>query len=217
MRLIFLGAPGSGKSTQAKKLTQEMGIPQITTGDLLREAVVRDNALGKQAGAYMEKGDLVPDDVILPLVEHKTGEPVCAEGYVLDGFPRTLPQAMGFEEILTMQGHELDGVIFIAVEVDCILRRLSRRRMCTSCGTLYNLDANPPRVGDKCDKCGVSLVLRNDDAEETVRNRLRVYRRDTFPLVEYYEAEGLLRQIDGSGDIDAVFARILDQVSELRR
>ena len=216
MRLIFLGAPGSGKSTQAKMLSREIGVPQITTGDLLREAVARDTTIGRQAGTYMDKGELVPDEVILPLVEHKTGEPACADGYVLDGFPRTLPQAMGFEEILNKQGHLLDGVIYIEVETDWILKRLSRRRLCTVCNTLYNLDANPPREGDKCDKCGASLVLRSDDAEETVGKRLTVYRKDTLPLVEYYDAEGLLRRVDGSGGIDEVFALVLDQISELR-
>lgn len=194
-----------------------MKIPRITTGDLLREAVARDTDIGRKADVYMVRGELVPDDMMLPLVEQRLGEPDCSEGYVLDGFPRTLAQAIGLEEILARREETLDGAILIDVDAEHILKRLSRRRVCTECSTLYNLDADPPRENERCNKCGCELVLRDDDAEETVRRRLRIFRSDTFPLVEYYEAEGLLRKVDGLGDIEAVFASILDEISEMRR
>jgi adenylate kinase len=217
MRLIFLGAPGSGKSTQAGMMSEKLGVPRIATGDLLRDAVAGDTDIGRKADVYMKRGELVPDDVMLPLVEQRLGEPDCSAGYILDGFPRTLAQAIGFEEILAHRGEMLDGVILIDVDADPILKRLSRRRMCTQCNTLYNLDGDPPLENERCRKCGAELVLRNDDAEDTVRRRLNVYRSDTLPLVEYYEAEGLLRKVDGGGDIDSVFALVSDEVSELRR
>ena len=216
MRLVFLGSPGSGKSTQSGLVSKKMKVPRITTGDLLRDAVAKDTDIGRKADVYLRRGELVPDDVMLPLVEQRLGHPDCSEGYVLDGFPRTLAQASGLEEILTRRGEVLDGAILIDVDPEQILKRLSRRRVCTECNTLYNLDADPPGDNECCNTCGCELVLRDDDTKETVRRRLRIYRSDTFPLVEYYEAEGLLRKVDGMGDIKAVFALILDEISELR-
>jgi adenylate kinase len=216
MRLVFIGSPGSGKSTQAGLVSEEMKIPRITTGDLLRDAVALDTDIGRKADVYMKRGQLVPDDVMLPLVEQRLDGSDCSGGYVLDGFPRTLAQAMGLEEILARRGEALDGVILIEVDAERILKRLSRRRVCTECNTLYNLDAGNPGEDERCTKCGRELVLRDDDAEETVRRRLRVYRNDTFPLVEYFEAEGLLRKVDGTGDIETVFALVSDEISELR-
>jgi len=217
MRLVFLGSPGSGKSTQAGLVSEKIKIPRIATGDLLRDAMARDTDIGRKVDVYMKRGELVPDDVMLPLVEQRMGEPDCADGYVLDGFPRTLAQAIGLEEILARREEALDGAILMDVDTEHILKRLSRRRVCTECNTLYNLDAEPPRDSERCNKCGCELVLRDDDAEDTVRRRLRVYRSGTFPLVEYYEAEGLLRKIDGVGDTKAVFDLIFDEISELRR
>jgi adenylate kinase len=216
MRLIFLGSPGSGKSTQAGMVSEKIGIPRIATGDLLREAVAKDTDIGRKADVYMKRGQLVPDDVMLPLVEQRLGRADCSGGYILDGFPRTLAQAMGLEEILARRGEVLDRVILIDVDAERILKRLSRRRMCTECNTLYNLDGDSSQDNGRCSKCGCELVLRDDDAEDTVRRRLYVYRNDTLPLVEYYEAEGLLRKVDGRGDIETVFALVSDEVSELR-
>jgi adenylate kinase len=195
----------------------ELGIPQISTGDILREAVSRGTELGRQAKSYMDKGELVPDEVMLPLVEARIGESDCSGGYVLDGFPRTLAQAMGLEEILQRQGRTIDIVLFIDVSEDEILRRLSRRRVCPKCTALYNLDADPPRDTLVCDRCGVELVLRSDDTESTVKTRLRVYRQDTLPLVDYYESRGTLRRVDGNEKIDTVFSSILDEISGARR
>lgn len=217
MRLVFLGSPGSGKSTQAGMVSEKTGVPRIATGDLLREAVAKDTGIGRRADVYMKKGELVPDDVMLPLVEQRLGLPDCSEGYILDGFPRTLAQAMGLDEILARREESLDAVVLIDVGAEKILKRLSRRRMCTKCNTLYNLEGDPPPETEKCGKCGSQLVLRDDDAEDTVRRRLHVYREDTLPLVEYYEAQGLLKRIDGGGGIDAVFALISDEISELER
>jgi len=217
MRLIFLGSPGSGKSTQAGMVSEKTGVPRIATGDLLREAAAKDTDIGRRADVYMRKGELVPDDVMLPLVEQRLGMPDCSEGYILDGFPRTLAQAMGLDEILSRRAESLDAVILIDVDAEKILKRLSRRRMCTKCNTLYNLDGDPPLENEKCEKCGSQLVLRADDAEDTVRRRLYVYRKDTLPLVEYYEAKGLLRRIDGGGDIGEVFSLVSDEISELER
>ncbi len=191
-------------------------IPQISTGDILREAAAQGTALGEEARTYMEKGELVPDEIMLSLAENRITEDDCEKGYVLDGFPRTLAQAMGLDEILQRRGQALDAVIFIDVDDEEVVARLSRRRICPRCNALYSLDADPPRRDGMCDRCGVDLELRTDDAEATVQTRLQVYRNDTFPLVDYYDSRGLLHRVDGRPDIETVFGSILDEISELR-
>jgi adenylate kinase len=216
MRLVFLGPPGSGKGTQAALVGEKLGIPQISTGDILREAVARNTDLGRRAQTYMGRGELVPDDVMLPLVERRIGEKDCRGGYVLDGFPRTLAQAIGLDEVLEERKESLDAVIFISVDDDVVIERLSRRRVCPKCNALYNMSQDPPADGGTCDRCGEHLVLRSDDDEETVRTRLLVYRKDTLPLVDYYESRELLHRVDGSVDIETVYGEILGEIAELR-
>jgi adenylate kinase len=214
MRLIFLGPPGSGKGTQAKLLGEKLGIPQISTGDILRVAVAGKTDLGRMSGSYMDRGRLVPDDVILSLVEKRLDEVDCSGGFILDGFPRTLAQAKGLEEILDKKAKTVDAVVLLEVGDATLLQRLTRRRVCSACGALYNLDADPPLKEGVCDRCGASLVLRTDDEEETVKTRLRVYRDDTLPLVRYYESKGILRRVDGNRTIGEVFSTITSQVEE---
>lgn len=215
--MVFLGPPGSGKGTQARMVGEKMEIPQISTGDILREAMARGSDLGMQARPYVDGGNLVPDEIMLPLVERRIGEPDCKPGYILDGFPRTLAQAIGLDELLEKRGQAVDAVVFLSVEDDVVLERLSRRRVCSACNELYNTSADPPREEGICDRCGGSLKLRDDDAEETVRTRLLVYRKDTLPLAEYYESRGLLHRIDGGSDVETVYESILDEITELER
>ena len=217
MRLIFLGPPGSGKGTQAKMLSSELDVPQISTGDILREAVEHGTRLGQQAKSFMEKGQLVPDDLMLSLVEERIGGRDCEKGFVLDGFPRTRAQAEGLEGIMKSHGEDMDAVIFIDVDDEDVVARLSKRRVCPQCQALFNLDTDPPKRENTCDRCGARLVLRTDDREETVRTRLRVYRESTLPLVEYYESSGLLRRIDGRGEIREVFSSVRREIAEMRR
>jgi adenylate kinase len=212
MRLVFLGPPGSGKGTQAGMVGEKLGVPQISTGDILREAVARKTELGEKARSYMESGRLVPDDVMLSLVDDRIGEADCSGGFVLDGFPRTLAQALGIEEILAGRGQAIDAVVFIDVDDQVVLERLSKRRVCPQCKALYNLEADPPREDEKCDRCGVRLVLRTDDKEDTVRTRLGVYRDDTLPLVDYYESRGILKRVDGNAGIEDVFSAVMEEI-----
>ena len=217
MRLVLLGPPGSGKGTQAKMVSEKMGIPQISTGDILREAVARGTELGRKARSYMDAGQLVPDDVMLGLMEKRIGEADCARGYILDGFPRTLAQALGLDEILSRRGEAIDLAILIEVGDDTVVKRLTRRRVCPACHALYNLDTDPPKDDNRCDRCGVELVLRSDDEETTVRTRLNVYRNDTLPLADYYDSKGILRKVNGEGTIDDVFSSIMEVLTEVRQ
>lgn len=196
---------------------RKYGVPQISTGDILREAVEQKTDLGNKARGYMDAGELVPDDIVLSVVEERTGRGDCAGGFILDGFPRTLVQAEGLEEILADHGKELDAVVLISVSDDTVISRLSRRRVCPGCGAPYGPESGPPEVEGACDKCGSAVEARLDDDPETVKTRLEVYRRDTLPLVEHYESGGVLRKVSGEGSVDSVFSSILEELEAVKR
>lgn len=204
MRLILLGPPGVGKGTQAKLLAKTYNIPQISTGDILREAVSDGSPLGKQAKKHMDQGELVPDEVVLGLIEDTLDSEKCANGFILDGFPRTINQAEGLNDILKKLQIQLDAVISLEVDDQIVIDRLSSRRVCVECGAIYNLTFNPPEVEGKCDKCGGELIHRDDDKPDTIKNRLQVYKNQTEPLIEYYTKKGQLISIDGSGSIEEI-------------
>ncbi|HHF53069.1 MAG TPA: adenylate kinase [candidate division WOR-3 bacterium] len=206
MRLIFLGPPGAGKGTQADYLKERYGIEKISTGDILREAVRNGTKLGKLASSYMEKGELVPDDIILSLVKERISK---LENFVLDGFPRTIIQAEGLENILRELKKDLKTVIYFDIDDEKVIKRLTSRRVCPRCGAVYNLITNPPKNDEICDLCGVALEKRKDDNEVTIRNRLQVYKRDTLPLIDFYEKRGLLKKIDADRTPEEVFSSIL--------
>lgn len=208
MRVILLGPPGAGKGTQAQRLTQTLGIPQVSTGDILRAAVAAGTPLGREAKATMDQGALVPDGVVIGIIRERLAAPDCARGYILDGFPRTAAQAEALGETLQALGTPLTAVLSITVDPEELVRRLSGRRTCGNCGAAYHLETAPPRRAGLCDRCGGALLQREDDREETIRKRLAVYREQTAPLVAYYRGRGLLREVDGRGDIDDVFARV---------
>ncbi|MGH7362407.1 MAG: adenylate kinase [Candidatus Methylomirabilales bacterium] len=208
MRVILLGPPGAGKGTQAQRLTQTLGIPQVSTGDILRAAAAAGTPLGREAKATMDQGALVPDGVVIGIIQERLAAPDCARGYILDGFPRTAAQAEALGETLQALGTPLTAVLSITVDPEELVRRLSGRRTCGNCGAAYHLETAPPRRAGLCDRCGGALLQREDDREETIRKRLAVYREQTAPLVAYYRGRGLLREVDGRGDIDDVFARV---------
>lgn len=200
--IVLLGPPGSGKGTQAKRLSNELGLVHISTGDILREAVKSGTALGKQAKEYMERGELVPDDLVIAIVDEKIREMKDSD-VILDGFPRTITQAEKLEAI-----SPVDVVINLNVDDNHVIERLTKRRTCRNCGAIFHLIFNPPKKEGVCDYCGGELYQREDDREETVRERLRVYRENTLPLIDYYRKKGKLVEIDGSGKIDDVYAEI---------
>jgi len=203
MRMIFLGAPGTGKGTQASVLAGKYSIPQISTGDILRKAVQDDTELGRKAKAVMEAGELVPDDVIINLVNERLSQSDCRRGYILDGFPRTLAQAESLDQL-----QAIDAVIYLDVDNRVIIDRLTTRRVCRGCGKLYNVATDPPPASGRCDVCGGEIYQRDDDSEETVRNRLDVYYEKTAPLKSYYQDRGVLHIIDGNRPIEEVRADI---------
>lgn len=208
-RLVLLGPPGVGKGTQGRKLAQTFGIPQIATGDIFRNAVKERTPMGTAAKAYIDAGKLVPDDVTIGLVEERLAWPDAHAGFILDGFPRTIQQATALDALVQRKGLRLDGVIEIKVDAAEVIRRLTGRRLCAVCQTPYHLESAPPKLTGVCDRCGGPLVQRQDDDEKTVVNRLDEYQRKTAPLAEYYRAAGLLRVVDGNGDVNAVFSRIM--------
>ena len=207
MKLILLGAPGAGKGTVAKLLTKMDGSVQISTGDILRAAVAAGTELGKQAQAAMKAGDLVSDDLIMGIMGERLKEDDCKAGYLLDGFPRTIPQAEALKVLLADMGEELDMVVDIQVAKDVILDRLTTRRTCEGCGEIYNVKSNPPKVEGKCDKCDGAVTQREDETEEAISNRLDVYNEMTAPLASYYEKEGNLVSVDATSS-DAVLDAI---------
>ncbi|GAB4261773.1 adenylate kinase [Deferrisoma sp.] len=210
MRLILLGPPGAGKGTQAKRLIERYGIPQISTGDILRAAVRDGTELGRKAKEYMDAGKLVPDEVVIGIIEERLQEPDCAKGFILDGFPRTVPQADALGEVLGKLGQAIDHVVSIEVPDEELVERLTGRRTCRGCGAMYHVKFTPPAKDGVCDKCGGELYQRDDDREETIRSRLKVYHDQTAPLVEYYEKAGLLRRVPGQGSVDEIYQRILE-------
>lgn len=212
MRLIFLGPPAAGKGTQAKRLAAECGIPHISTGDILRAASKGGTYLGREAKRYMDRGALVPDDVMIGIIQERLQQSDCAPGFILDGFPRTIPQAESLAELLKSMNTPLDYVVSMEVPVEEILRRMNGRLTCQNCGRMYNLMLNPPQTPGRCDCCRGILSQRADDRIETVHERIGVYRQSTQPLIEYYSARGLLTTIDGTGSIDAIAKRIGEAV-----
>lgn len=211
MNLILLGAPGAGKGTQAEMLTQQLQIPAISTGNMLREAIANGSDLGKQVKQYMDEGSLVPDDLILSIVAERTARPDCANGFILDGVPRTLAQA----EVLDAKGVRIDHVVSIELSDDVIESRMTGRRVCTKCGASYHIVANPPKTDGICDQCGAEVSIRKDDAPETVRHRLQVYHDATEVLKDYYHQQGKLRLVEGNQSIEAANRAILSAIGEM--
>lgn len=209
MRLVMLGAPGAGKGTQAGRIAGKEGIPHISTGDIFRENIKNGTELGKTAKGYMDKGLLVPDELVCDLVVDRIQHEDCKDGYILDGFPRTIPQAQALETALSAIGQKLDYALDIEVPDESIIIRGIGRRSCAKCGAIFHVEFHPPKVEGVCDICGGELVLRDDDKEETVKSRLSVYHEQTQPLIDFYKERGILKVIDGTQSMDKVFADIL--------
>ncbi|MDD6347044.1 MAG: adenylate kinase [Lachnospiraceae bacterium] len=208
MRLIMLGAPGAGKGTQAARLAEAYGIPHISTGDIFRANIKGGTELGRKAKSYMDAGQLVPDELVCDLVADRISQSDCEKGFILDGFPRTIPQAEALSAALDKMGLTLSAAVNVDVPDDNIIRRMGGRRACLKCGATYHIEHLKPAVEGICDKCGSELVLRDDDKPETVKTRLNVYHEQTQPLIDYYEKAGLLRTVDGTVSADAVFEAI---------
>ena len=209
MKIVMLGAPGAGKGTQAKMIAAKYGIPHVSTGDIFRANIKNGTELGKEAKSYMDKGALVPDELTVRILLDRVAQEDCAKGYVLDGFPRTIPQAEVLDAELTKLNDKIDFAINVDVPDENIVRRMSGRRSCPSCGATYHIVHIPPKQEGVCDKCGAALVQRDDDKEETVKNRLKVYHEQTQPLIDFYEKKGVLQNVDGTVDSEEVFAAIV--------
>lgn len=209
MNLILLGPPGAGKGTQAQRIIERFGIPQISTGDILRQAVKEGTSLGREAKSFMEKGELVPDEVVIGIIEERLKAKDCSSGFILDGFPRTPAQAEALEEILLRDGKSIDHVINIDVDSEELVHRITGRRTCRNCGMMFHILFHPPAKPGICDRCGGALFQRDDDREEIIRKRLSEYEKQTLPLIEYYKEKKLLRLIDGLGSEDKIFERII--------
>ena len=213
MRLLLIGPPGGGKGTQAKFLIDHFLITQISTGDMLRENVRSETSLGEEARKFMNKGKLVPDSVILDMMKKRLAEQDCRNGYILDGFPRTIPQAEGLDILLTDLNQKLDHVVIMDVPDNLIITRLSNRRSCKECGQVYNLLFEPPKNAGKCNNCNEELYLREDDNPATIQQRLNVYHKQTEPVIKYYSDQGLTNVIDSKGTIDEIRLEILQIIS----
>lgn len=210
MRLVLLGAPGAGKGTQAKILIEKYGMPQISTGDLLRAAVAAGTALGKEAKSYMDKGELVPDSVVLGMVEERLKQDDCKKGYILDGFPRNTAQANALDKMLASLNMSLTAALSVDVPFDDLMKRLTGRRTCKACGQMYNVYFKAPAKEGVCDKCNGELFQRDDDKEATIKKRLEVYSAQTEPLIGYYKNKGILKSVSGTGSIDEIFKKVTE-------
>jgi len=209
MRVIFLGPPGVGKGTQADFVAQKYAIPKLSTGDLLRESVAKETALGREAKGFMDRGELVPDGIVIGLVEEKLLSSDCRKGFILDGFPRTVIQADQLATFMESTGKGLDHVVYFSLSKEEIIRRISGRRSCPECKAVYHLEFVPPKQDGTCDACGKYLVQRNDDKPETIESRLGVYQEQTAPLIEYYKTRNILCDLDGAGLVPAVQDRLV--------
>ena len=209
MKIVMLGAPGAGKGTQAKRIAAQYGIPHISTGDIFRANIKNGTELGKKAKSFMDQGLLVPDELTVDLVIDRLGQDDCKKGYILDGFPRTIPQAEALDKALAGKGEKMDYAVDVDVPDENIISRMSGRRACTGCGATYHIVYNPSQKGDNCQVCGEALILRDDDKPETVQKRLSVYHEQTQPLIEYYQGKGILKTVDGTKNMDEVFEEIL--------
>ena len=212
MRIVFLGAPGSGKGTQAQRLMAEFELPQVSTGDLLREAVAAGTELGQKAKAAMDAGELVTDDIVLGIIAERLGRDDCVSGFILDGFPRNLAQARDLEPVLQQIGQSLDAAVWLDVDLDILMKRLTGRRTCSKTGKLLNIYFSSQEELDACAEQGGELIQRADDNEETIANRLNVYREQTEPRIEHYRAAGLLKTISGEGEMDDVYDRLTESL-----
>lgn len=214
MKIIMLGAPGAGKGTQAKKIAAKYSIPHISTGDIFRANIKNGTELGNKAKTYMDQGLLVPDELVVDLVVDRVKQDDCKNGYVLDGFPRTIPQAEALDKALAAIGEKMDYAIDVNVPDENIVHRMSGRRACVGCGATYHLEYAPTKTEGICDACGKELILREDDKPETVKKRLGVYHEQTQPLIDYYTNAGILKKVDGTIDINDVFQAIVDILGE---
>ena len=212
--LVFLGPPGAGKGTYAKELVKILGIPHISTGDMFREAVASGSELGKKVKEIMDRGDLIPDEIVNAVVRERLSKPDCEKGFILDGYPRTVEQAKALDEMLKEMKRELMWAIFFDVPEDVVVVRLTNRRICPKCGRIYNLLTSPPKEDNLCDVCKVPLVQREDDKEEVVRRRYKVYMEKTVPVVEYYEERGKLQRLDGTAGVENVVKEVLRLVDK---
>ena len=214
MRLIMLGAPGAGKGTQAAKVAESLHIPHISTGDIFRANIKNGTELGKKAKAFMDAGKLVPDELTCDLVADRLAQSDCSEGFILDGFPRTIPHSESLEEVLTKLGTKIDYAVNIDVPDEAIVSRMSGRRACVGCGATYHIVYNPPKTENVCDVCGQTLILRDDDKPETVQTRLKVYHDQTQPLIDFYSGKGALVTVDGTMGLEDVFKAILKAIGK---
>ena len=214
MKIIMLGAPGAGKGTQAKKIAEKYSIPHISTGDIFRANIKNGTELGKKAKTYMDQGLLVPDELVVDLVVDRVKQDDCSNGYVLDGFPRTIPQAEALDKALAAMGEAMDYAINVEVPDENIVRRMSGRRACVDCGATYHIVYAPTKEENICDNCHGELILREDDKPETVQKRLNVYHEQTQPLIDYYTGQGVLKTVDGTRDLNEVFQEIVDILGE---
>ncbi|MBQ1172920.1 MAG: adenylate kinase [Lachnospiraceae bacterium] len=214
MKIVMLGAPGAGKGTQAKMIAEKYGIPHVSTGDIFRANIKNGTELGKEAKQYMDQGKLVPDELTVKILLDRVAQDDCKNGYVLDGFPRTIPQANVLDEALTKLGDKIDYAINVDVPDENIINRMGGRRACVACGATYHVVYNAPKTEGICDVCGKELIIRDDDQPETVKNRLNVYHEQTQPLIDFYEEKGVLKSVDGTVDMKDVFAAIVEILGE---
>ncbi|MEX2555522.1 MAG: adenylate kinase [Actinomycetota bacterium] len=215
MRIVLLGPPGAGKGTQAVQLAERYDVPHVSTGDILRFVVAWQTDIGQRAKSYMDEGELVPDDLVLELLKIRLAQEDARAGFVMDGFPRTLPQAESLDDILAEIGHKIDGVLYLEVPDELIVLRLSARASCPTCGRTYNLLASPPKDEMKCDRDGSPLITRDDDRPEVILQRLGVFKRQTHPLIKYYEDRGILRTVQGAGSKDEVLERMVGELDDM--